>query len=112
MTKKEIKRLKELLRKPEEDLTDDELDELEELEEKLDSGKPSRNKETNQNKESEEMPVWAKKLMEKFDKREVSPKNKPIEVPIPPEPDPEQEPEPEPEPEPKKKKNSFLSWLM
>lgn len=112
MTKKELKRFKELLRKSDEDLTEEELDELEELEEKLNSNKPNRNRETNQNEEGEEMPLWAKKFLEKFDKKGVPPKTNPVEVPIPPEPESEPETESNQKPEPKPKKNGFLRWLM
>lgn len=118
LTKKEIKRFKALLQKNDDDLTEEELEELDELEEKMNSDsdyKPTTK--SKNNKESEDMPEWAKKLLEKFDKREPKPEpeNKPIKVPVPPKPEPE-EPEPEepeePDEEQKKKKKSFFSWLI
>lgn len=118
LTKKEIKRFKALLQKNDDDLTEEELEELDELEEKMNSDSNSKlATKSKNNKESEDMPEWAKKLMEKFDKREPKPEpeNKPVRVPIPPEPEPEEpepeEPEPE-EPEQKPKKKSFFSWLI
>lgn len=113
LTKKEIKRFKALLQKNDDDLTEEELEELDELEEKMNSDSASKSSEKSKNNpESEEMPEWAKKLMEKFTKTE--PENKPIRVPVPPKPEPE-EPEPPEQEEPeeqKPKKKSFFAWLI
>ena len=65
LTKKEIKRFKALLQKNDDDLTEEELEELDELEEKMNSDSASKSSEKSKNNpESEEMPEWAKKLME------------------------------------------------
>lgn len=115
LTKKEIKRFKALLQKNDDDLTEEELEELDELEEKMNSDSASKSSEKSKNNpESEEMPGWAKKLMEKFTKTEAKPVNEPIKVPVPPKPEPEEpEPEePEPEPEQKPKKKGFFEWLI
>ena len=115
LTKKEIKRFKTLLQKNDDDLTEEELEELDELEVKMNSDSTSKpSVKSKNNPESEEMPEWAKKLMEKFTKTEPKPENEPIKVPVPPKPEPEEpEPEPEePEPEQNPKKKSFLSWLI
>lgn len=116
LTKKEIKRFKALLQKNDDDLTEEELEELDELEVKMNSDSTSKPRaKSKNNPESEEMPEWAKKLIEKFTKPEPQQVNKPIKVPVPPKPEPE-EPEPpepeEPEPEQNQKKKSFLSWLI
>ena len=115
LTKKEIKRFKALLQKNDDDITEEELEELDELEEKMNSDSASKSSEKSKNNpESEDMPEWARKLMEKFTKTEPKPVNEPIKVPVPPKPEPEEpEPEePEPEPEQNPKKNGFLSWLI
>lgn len=119
LTKKEIKRFKALLQKNDDDLTEEELEELDELEEKMNSDSTSKPiAKSGNNKESEEMPEWAKKLMEKFTKTEPKPEQveKPVRVPVPPKPEPEEPEPPEPEepeePEQKPKKKSFLSWLI
>ena len=115
LTKKEIKRFKALLQKNDEDLTEEELEELDELEGKMNSDSTSKpSVKSKNNPESEEMPEWAKKLMEKFTKPEPKPVNEPIKVPVPPKPEPEEpEPEePEPEPEQKQKKKDFFAWLI
>ena len=71
LTKKEIKRFKALLQKNDDDLTEEELEELDELEEKMNSDSTSKSSaKSKNNAESEEMPEWAKKLMEKFTKTE------------------------------------------
>ena len=116
LTKKEIKRFKALLQKNDDDLSEEELEELDKLEEKMNSDSAIKSSEKSKNNpESEEMPEWAKKLIEKFTKTEPKQGNEPIKVPLPPKPEPE-EPEPEPEepeePEQKLKKKSFLSWLI
>ena len=103
LTKKELKRFKALLSKPEEDLTDAEVEELDSLEDKMNK------------REEQEEPSWVKKLLEKLDQKPLETGGNPQKVPIPPIPEPEEPEEPilEPEePEPPKKKNGFLSWLM
>ena len=117
LTKKEIKRFKALLQKNEDDLTEEELEELDELEEKMNSDSSSKScVKSKNNTESEEMPEWARKLMEKFTKTEPEPENKPIRVPVPPKPEPEEPEPPEPEepeePEQKPKKKGFFAWLI
>lgn len=117
LTKKEIKRFKALLQKNDDDLTEEELEELDELEEKMNSDSTSKSSEKSKNNpESEEMPEWAKKLMEKFTKTEPKQGNEPIKVPVPPKPEPEEPEPPEPEPpepeEQKPKKKGFFAWLI
>ena len=117
LTKKEIKRFKALLQKNDEDLTEEELEELDELEEKMNSDSTSKpSAKSKNNPESEEMPEWAKKLIEKFTKTEPEQGNEPIKVPVPPKPEPEEPEPPEPEdpeePEQNPKKKNFFAWLI
>lgn len=86
-----------------------ELDESEQLPEEYD-----------EKEEKEDMPKWAKMILDKLEG--LTPSNseavKTVEVPIPPEPEPEPEEEsfpmtePEQEKEQPKKKRSFLEFLM